>query len=170
MLLRYCLGALWISLMAIQSGCCCDGPWPCGKTYCGTQCGCYYWHEWFSHKPKCCDPCDFCGDFTASHNPYVKTGPPYTRFGPIYSDGTGSGQAGSIGQMYPTPAGGGPAGGAAPDPGMFDDASPTTEELPGPTTSVPRGYPRTAGNYGTVDSPGAYRTLGRQSRARLFSR
>jgi hypothetical protein len=166
MSLRYCLGALVIAQLAILSGCCCHAPWPCGNTYYGTQCGCYYWHEWFSHKPRCCGPCDFCGDYTESHNPYVKTGPPYTRFGPIYSDGTGSGQAGSIGQLYPTPAAGGPAA----ESGVIEDAAPMGEEMPGPTTSMPRDYPRTAGNYRMVDSPGSFRTLGKPSRARLFSR
>lgn len=49
-------------VLASEAGCCCDC-WPCGKTWCGSQCGEFYWHEWFSHKPECCDPCDQCGNF-----------------------------------------------------------------------------------------------------------
>lgn len=170
MSLRFCFGALVVAALAMQSGCCCEMPWPCGKTYCGPQCGCCYWHEWFSHKPRCCDPCNTCGQFTASNNPYVKTGPPYTPYGPIYSDGSGSNRPGAAGQMYPTPAGPPPSGDVSPQPEMMDDDAPMGEELPGPTTSLPRGaYPRMAARYGPVDSSQGSRTLGNPPRTRLFS-
>jgi hypothetical protein len=172
---RFWFGALAGAWLAIQSGCC-NAPWPCGNTYCGTECGCIYWHEWFSHKPRCCEPCDFCGDFTESSNPYVITGPPYTRFGPLYSDGTRGSAPGAAGQYYPTPAGPPPSGGESPQPGMMDESAPSGEELPGPTTSMPRGgYQRVASGYnmqgyGPVDSPRGSRTLGKPPRTRLFSR
>ncbi len=175
-----------------SSGCCHRGPWPCGNTYCGSQCGFFYWHEWFSHKPRCCDPCNFCGDFVCSRNPYVKTGPPYTRFGELYSDGSGSNQPGAIGEMYSTPQSPTPAEAAeglmdnegpveaTPNETMPDDLFPgesppvdrfRSEELPGPSTQLPRGgYGRTASRYGTVDSPPPSRTLGGPSRKRIFTR
>lgn len=179
MSLRFCLGVLVAVGLAVQLGCCCEAPWPCGKTYCGTQCGCKYWHWWFSHKPQCCDPCDFCGNFFGSNNPYVVSGPPYTPYGSLYSDGSGSNQPGAAGQMYPTPAGPTPAGEPSPDPGVLDEAAPDAvpldtvpmEELPGPITTRPRGaYPRMATRYGPVDSPRGFRTLGKPPRTRLFSR
>jgi hypothetical protein len=173
MALRYGFWALVAALAAMQSGCCgwpLTPPWPCGNTYYGTQCGCKYWHEWFSHKPRCCDPCDTCGGFVGSTNPYVESGPPYTPYGPLYSDGSGASAAGSIGELYPTPAAPTPAG--EPRPGVMDDVAPeATEELPGPTTSAPRGaQARMAGRYGPVDSPRYSRTLGKSPRTRLFSR
>ncbi|HEV3137405.1 MAG TPA: hypothetical protein VGZ26_05865 [Pirellulales bacterium] len=51
--------------LASEAGCTCPGDcWPNGKTWCGSECGEFYWHEWFSHKPECCDPCDRCGNYT----------------------------------------------------------------------------------------------------------
>ena len=58
----------YVALVAIGfaglAGCCCD-PWggcyPCGKNWCGPQCGELFWNEWFSIPPACCDPCDECG-------------------------------------------------------------------------------------------------------------
>lgn len=58
-------------VLAGLSGCCCGDPcgepwggcYPCGKNWCGSQCGCLFWHEWFSLPPQCCDPCDQCGNF-----------------------------------------------------------------------------------------------------------
>src|SRR5262245_42892920 len=96
-----CLGVVF----AIQSGCGCmiyqKQPWPCGGTYCGNHCGCFWWHEWFSHKPCCCEPCDCCGEFCGSDNPYVKSGPPR---GPIggapYDDGSGNSAPGAVGELY----------------------------------------------------------------------
>lgn len=171
---RYGLLALLAALAAIQSGCCCfrSPPWPCGDTYYGSQCGCKYWHEWFSHKPRCCWPCNWCGHYVGSSNPYVESGPPFTPYGSIYSDGSGSNAPGAIGEMYPTPAAPTPAG--EPEPGVMEDAGPEgapTEELPGPTTSVPRGaYSRMANRSGPVDSPRYSRTLGRPPRRGLFTR
>ena len=47
-----------------------------------------FWHEWFSCPPLCRDFCNCCGDFTASDNPYVLSGPTEGRFGPLYDDGS----------------------------------------------------------------------------------
>ena len=161
------------------------------------QCGCLYWHEWFSHKPCCQDPCNCCGEYTASRNPYVVTGPRYTRFGEVYSDGSGSNAPGAIGEMYSRPGSGQPTP-AQPE-GLLDEEggqgpSPQDrmrEELPGPTTHW-QGQRRTASNhgmpqygphggygspqaygqqgYGPVDYPHPSRTLGGASRTRLFTR
>ena len=60
-----CLALAALALFS-QSGCCelnCRECWPCGKDWCGSQCGELFWHEWFSIPPYCCDPCDQCGDF-----------------------------------------------------------------------------------------------------------
>jgi hypothetical protein len=178
---RIGLGALVAALLAVQSGCCCwpkDPPWPCGNTYYGNQCGCKYWHEWFSHKPPCCEPCNECGHFVGSLNPYVESGPPYTRYGALYSDGSGSNAPGAIGELYPGQSGPTPAAEpnapSEPAEGVFDEAAPETapvEELPGPTTRAPRGAPpRMAGRYGPVDSAPYSRTLGRPPRTGLFTR
>jgi hypothetical protein len=162
--LRICLPLFVAAALVSQVGCC-KSPWPCGNTYYGNQCACVFMHEWFSHKPCCCDPCDQCGGFTCSNNPYVKAGPQYTRFGEVYSDGSGSNAPGAAGQLYnqpntPTPA--------APQPGVMEDEGPQ-EELPGPTTSMPRS--RTAMRGRPVASPPASRTLGTQpARTRLFTR
>jgi hypothetical protein len=150
------------------------------------MCGCFYWHEWFSHKPQCCDPCNQCGSFTCSHNPYVEAGPPYSRFGAIYSDGTGTSSSNASGRAFP-PAAGGPTPAevppATPTPagetdGVFDgyapEATPSeempSEELPpGPTTTMPRPVRMTSHN-GPVDSTRYSRTLGRPPRRGLFTR
>jgi len=173
----------WIvGLMVLGSMGCGSGPWPCGDTWCGMQCGCLYWHEWFSHKPCCCDPCDCCGDYTCSRNPYVVNGPQYTRFGEVYSDGSGSNAPGAIGQMYSSPRSGQPTP-AQPTPaqpeGMLDEEGtqspapgdmPSREELPGPTTRRPSGYGRMASQGWPVDSRYPSRTLGGAQRTRLFTR
>ncbi len=147
-------------------------PWPCGRTYYGCQCGCVFWHEWFSHKPCCCEPCNQCGQFTQSNNPYVVTGPHYTRFGEVYSDGSGSNRPGAIGELYngpnssePTPAQPTPAA-----PGVMEDMGPVPG---GPTTMMPRSRMTTAQRYdsgGQFDSTPSSRTMGRPSRTRLFTR
>jgi hypothetical protein len=62
-MLRFCYLALLAVVLAAQSGCCCNDAWPHGKTWCGSQCGPVFWHEWFSHPPECCDPCDRCGNY-----------------------------------------------------------------------------------------------------------
>jgi hypothetical protein len=58
--------ALIAAALLSQAGCCCTDCWPCGKTWCGPQCGQVFWHEWFSHPPECCDPCDKCGNYTGA--------------------------------------------------------------------------------------------------------
>ena len=168
MLRRIGLLALLVTLLVAKTGNC-GKPWPCGNTYYGMQCSCLYWHEWFSHKPCCCDPCNQCGQFTQSRNPYVKTGPRYTRFGEVYSDGSGSNAPGAIGELYngpqPTPA--------SPPEGVMENLGPTpAEELPrpgpGPTTRMPmRQASRLSDGF---YSPPASRTMGRPQRTRLFTR
>ena len=88
---RYGYLALLSLGLACQLGCC-GWNWgpagsPCERTWCGSQCGCRVWSEWFSFPPMCRDNCSCCGDFTASNNPYVLNGPSEARFGPIYDDG-----------------------------------------------------------------------------------
>jgi hypothetical protein len=182
MSLRSCLSAMAAVALALELGCCCKAPWPCGDTYYGTHCGCKYWNEWFSHKPCCCDPCDFCGDFTCSGNPYVVNGPPYTRFGELYSDGSGYSGAGSSSDPFPRPtASPTPAtpDSAPAEPAPIPDSAPEAtpemspmEELPGPTTMGPaqQHVRRMAWYGGPVDSGPRSRTLGRPPRARLFAR
>src|SRR5690606_37899217 len=140
-------------------------------TYYGCQCGCLYWHEWFSHKPCCCDPCNQCGQFTASNNPYVVTGPRYTRFGEVYSDGSGSNRPGAIGELYngpnsgePTPAEPTPAA-----PGVMDEMGPAPAAPGGPTTMMPRSRMAYSADQ-RFDSMPASRTMGRPPRTRLFTR
>lgn len=178
---RFWMTALLVAVgLASQSGCChtpfCGTmfgpPWPCGNTYYGKQCGCKYSHWWFSHKPDCCQHCDQCGYFLGSDNPYVESGPPYTPYGPLYSDGSGSNQPGAAGQLYSEPSGPTPA--EPPDEGVLDDAAPLDDmqNLPMPTTSMPRrgGQRMAMRRYGPVDSIRGSRTLGRSPRTHLFSR
>lgn len=57
--------------IGVPLGLCC----PCGSGCCG-GCGDFYWHEWHSDPPRCCDPCDDCGnwvgpsDSTSMRAPY----------------------------------------------------------------------------------------------------
>lgn len=60
-------------LLAVQSGCCCGSG---GETYCGSQCGQLFWHEWFSIPPNCCDPCSCCGNNVGPKNNYVRSSMP----------------------------------------------------------------------------------------------
>jgi hypothetical protein len=150
-------------------------PWPCGKTYYGCQCGCLFWHEWFSHKPPCCEPCNQCGQFTASNNAYVVTGPNYTRFGEVYSDGSGSSRPGAIGELYNGPSSGQPtpAQPTPADPGVMEDIGPTPAAPSGPTTMAPRSRTASAQSYsngGRFESLPSSRTMGMPPRTRLFTR
>jgi hypothetical protein len=177
MIVRACFSLILVATALVQSGQCldwfgCRAPWPCGRTYYGMQCGCLYWHEWFSHKPCCCDPCNQCGDFVGSCNPYVKNGPYYTRFGEVYRDGSGSNAPGAAGQLYNVPAPGmGPAP-AQPPAGVIENEGPTpAEELPGPTTRMPRGGgSRMTGRNGTMTPQPVYRSTAVPQRTRLFTR
>ncbi len=66
MSLRRLSCVLMAAVLVGQAGCCCGpwgGCWPHGKNWCGSQCGEFYWNEWFSLPPQCCDPCDDCGNF-----------------------------------------------------------------------------------------------------------
>jgi hypothetical protein len=109
---RYGFLALLSLGLACQLGCC-GWNWgpagsPCERTWCGSQCGCRVWSEWFSFPPMCRDNCSCCADFTASNNPYVLNGPSEARFGPIYDDGGPRASARMYeqnrGSMQPTPA------------------------------------------------------------------
>ncbi len=171
MLSRTCFSLLLGAILIAQTGCH-RAPWPCGNTYCGMQCGCLYWHEWFSHKPCCCDPCNQCGHYVGSRNPYVKGGPHYTRFGEVYSDGSGSNAPGAVGELYNAPSPGTGPTPAQPPSGMLEDEGPIpAEELPGPTTTMPRqGAGRMAARQRLFDSAPPSRTLGSPPRTRLFTR
>jgi len=170
MSLRLGFLSLMLLSLCLQVGCACCGPailpgydpWPCGKTYYGSSCGCRYWHEWFSHKPQCCDPCNQCGEFTCSNNPYVKTGPPRA----VYSDGTGS-SMGSSSKLNTSPT---PARPNSSQPTPAQPMSVEEFESMGPTTSMPHGGQHYTARRGSVDSSHGSRTLGNSPRTRLFSR
>lgn len=36
----------------------------CGGGCCGSGCGEFYWSDFYSEPPDCCDPCDRCGNWT----------------------------------------------------------------------------------------------------------
>jgi len=174
---RTCFGLLLALLLAVQSGCCCLscldwGHGPAGplwtRTWCGPQCGEIFWSEWFSIPPLCDDPCNDCGDFTCSNNPYVLSGPTEWEYGPIYDDGvrahgaarqtssphrSGS-PAKSAPRNTPTPA-------KAPESEVSPDAPPV-EELPSmePTTSTRQNeFEHTVSQPEPVDSQIAMRKV-----------
>ncbi len=66
-MLARCACVAFLALVAAGLSGCCSEPWggcyPCGKNFCGPQCGQLIWHYWFSLPPQCCDPCDGCGNF-----------------------------------------------------------------------------------------------------------
>ncbi len=171
MMRRYCLGLLLGVLLAGQSGCCCFnwdfGHGPAGplwtRTWCGPQCGGVVWSEWFSFPPLCDDPCDCCGEFACSDNPYVLNGPTEGRFGPIYDDGSGRSRStarsqGPQSRATPTPA-------ARPTPAPTpagEMPAPPVEELPSaePTTAVESDAFGNVVSYDeAVDSPRPLRTV-----------
>lgn len=78
-----------IAIVLASSTGCCHTCWPCGDTWCDSQCGQFFWHEWFSFPPDCCEPCDCCGDFVGSRNPWVRRGPPPMGRPNGYGDGYG---------------------------------------------------------------------------------
>jgi hypothetical protein len=191
MSLRNCYLLLIGLMLASESGCCCwdwgPGGSPCDRTWCCSQCGPVFWNEWFSCPPLCRDFCSCCGDFTASDNPYVLSGPTESRFGRLYDDGSRRNrQSGSQVDQYqydPEPARPTPARRPTP-----------AEELPSvePTTSVqtnefgqtvsydrePRHYRGTrsmryedqAGYDEPIDSPRTYRKLGKPQRPDRYAR
>ena len=57
----------YVALLALGLAGCAHQPWggcyPCGKNWCGSQCGELYWNEWVSIPPQCSDPCDECGNY-----------------------------------------------------------------------------------------------------------
>lgn len=160
---RNCMGLLLGVLLACQTGCCSlhcldFGHGPAGplwtRTWCGPQCGEIFWSEWFSCPPLCCDPCNDCGDFTCSDNPYVLNGPTESMYGPIYDDGVRA--PGS--KKYAAPR---TAPGPQPTPARAPQAdeptiAPPVEELPSlePTTSYGR---KRAGRQVSYDEPVASR-------------
>ena len=150
---RYGYLALLSVTLACQLGCC-GWNWgaagtPCERTWCGSQCGCRVWSEWFSLPPMCYDNCSCCGNFTASNNPYVLHGPSEARFGPIYDDGGPRASARvyeqNRGSLEPTPA-------VRPEP----EAVPTGEPM-----TMRRGNQGGRGASYPIDSPRSSRTLGR---------
>lgn len=79
-----------LAAASLLTGCCgsvfriCDGPcgggaggcdpcsWHPGKHLfqaagCASGCGDYYWSDWHSQPPDCCDPCDRCGNFAGQY-------------------------------------------------------------------------------------------------------
>ncbi len=166
MSLRYCYVMLLALVLAGQSGCCGinwgpAGP-PCARRWCCSQCGEVFWNEWFSCPPLCRDFCSCCGDFTASDNPYVATGPLEGRYGPIYDDGSRRGSARRESEYYPKRTEPTPAARPAP-----------IEELPAaePTTRVfTNEFGHTVSYERPIDSPRAYRKLGKPRRGEDFAR
>ena len=79
--------ALAATGLIAANGCCgsafrvCDGPcgggndpctWYPGKCLfekagCNSGCGKYYWSDWHSEPPDCCDPCDRCGNYAGRY-------------------------------------------------------------------------------------------------------
>ncbi|HTM55147.1 MAG TPA: hypothetical protein VL175_14020 [Pirellulales bacterium] len=166
------LGLVSLVLVA-QSGCCmvsdcCTIAWgpagpPCARTWCGSQCGECFWHEWFSLPPLCQDKCNCCGEFTCSNNPYVLAGPPQAKFGPLYDDGVGRKptRESASGQPERAPA---PAPAPSPTPSEAPPEAAPPEDLPplGPTTSVWRDrYGRQVSYDDTIDRRPPSRKLGR---------
>jgi hypothetical protein len=141
-------------LLASEAGCCCC----CGpiaeRTWCGCQCGEVWWHEWFSHPPDCCEPCNNCGRFTRSQNPYVESGPSRASQGFAYSGPARRGPAEVVppGTKYdwaplePTPS----------------EPMPSEElPLPGPSARAHRDeLGQTSPGNRPVDSPRTSRKLG----------
>ena len=192
------LRSTYLALAAValfsQSGCCefnCRECWPCGKDWCGSQCGELFWNEWFSIPPYCCDPCDECGGFAG---PRLNDG--------LYSHGNDyigycdrtrghrpeTVQGRPVMQSAPTPASSAPS-----DPQPYSPGA--TEELPMDSTTgvqynefgqrvsynAPLGerarerrmqadYAARAAFHEPVDSRGSSRKLGSPPRTRLFSR
>jgi hypothetical protein len=59
-------GSVW----SLLTGC---GRYPdescgAGSYYCGCGCGEVYRGDWHSFPPRCCDPCDCCGNYTGCHD------------------------------------------------------------------------------------------------------
>ena len=167
MLLQRAYLGVFAVVLATQVGCTtCHSCWPCGDTWCGSQCGQCIWSEWYSMPPKCCDPCDCCGNFVASRNPWVRRGGPpmgrpcnqgmgngggagYCDAGMDYGDGGYSDGMGSADATYTE---GNDSQGPAP-----------AEELPHapPGAGMVRDeFGQTAGYSRPVDSPAASRRLG----------
>jgi hypothetical protein len=142
-----CLVLIAVAL-ASEAGCCCYSDcWPCGKTWCGSQCGEFYWHEWFSHKPECCDPCDRCGNFIGptSRDAYSNGG---ARMNPMAAEPAAESYSPSV---EPTPA----------------------EELPPDEPSAAahvNEFGQVVSYQRPVDSPNNSRKLGKLRRANDFAR
>jgi hypothetical protein len=114
--------------LAGQMGCCCTpwgGCWPCGKNWCGPQCGEKYCCEWFDDPPACCDPCDECGCFIG---PRLNDG--------LYSHGN---DYIGYGKRYPEQVQGEPVGRSSPAPAAAPaaPAEPEPYTLPGPSDDMP---------------------------------
>jgi hypothetical protein len=148
------VGLVLLALVG-ETGCHCTSCWPCGRKWCGSQCGELYWSEWFSLPPDCCDPCTNCGAFCGPNNRFLRRGVFGVRDGMGHYDGYGDDYGG--GQSGPEPVEGRPA----------------SEELP-PANTTSDGYDyneigQRVSYDEPVDSPYASRTLGRP-RSRMIAR
>ena len=157
MSLRNLYVVLFAVVLSSQTGCHCGGCWPCGKNWCGSQCGEVFWNEWFSLPPDCCDPCSNCGAFQGPNNRFLRRGVFAARegaMGPYADDG--------YGDHYPEAVEGRRAD------------EPPREELPAGDSTSDAGYYNEFGQRasfdGPVDSPDASRKLGRPPRSRVVAR
>jgi hypothetical protein len=183
---RFCLASLAAMILAAQLGCC-GGCWPCGKNWCGSQCGEVYWHEWFSLPPDCCDPCTHSGAFCGPNNRFLRRGVfaahggavgPYYDQGETNGDNMRAAPAGEpMRQSAPGPTEARPPVGSGPMTDRFpsDDEFRTSEELPPAESSSDSGYRYDDGRRVAydeqVDSPRPSRKLGRPSYpARRYAR
>ena len=159
---------LVLLVLASQTGCHCLSCWPCGRKWCGSQCGELYWNEWFSVPPDCCDPCTNCGSFCGPNNRFLRRGV-FAAHGGGYGHSDDYGDDG--GQYGPETIQGRPA--EEMPPGQERRGG---EELPpADATSDADDYNynefgQRVSYYEPVDSPRASRTLGRPPRSRLIAR
>lgn len=153
MALRWSYLALIAVVLAAEVGCCCArndfGPY--GHKWCGGQCGEFFWNEWFSIPPCCCDPCDDCNEFCGNRRDSTySNGMRKTR----YSQPTAAEPV----QAEPVPARAAPT-----------EREPEPYTLPGPSEEMPSGdsstgmvndeFSHLAGNEEPVDSRPPSRTL-----------
>ena len=177
---RLCLLGLAAVVLVAQVGCC-GGCWPCGKNWCGRQCGEVFCHEWFSLPPDCCDPCNNCGSFCGPNNRFLRRGV-FTKYGgavgPYYDQGytpTETMRPAPANQSAPRPAPT-PTEAAPPVSDRFpsEDEFRTGEELPPIDSSSDVGYDDGYGQRVAYDrqfdSRRPSRTLGRPYPARRYAR
>ena len=166
MSLRNLYAVLFAVVLSSQTGCHCGGCWPCGKNWCGSQCGEVFWNEWFSLPPDCCDPCSNCGAFQGPNNRFLRRGVFAARegaMGPYADDGYGDRD------RYPEAVEGRRSDELPPG-----QEPPRSEELPAGDSTSDAEYYNEFGQRASfewpVDSPGASRKLGRPPRSRVVAR